>query len=207
LVDIQSVDTDGFTLNQDDADPAANYVGYIAFGANVAYNMYLQIWDKSTDSVRATIGSCLGVTAAGDDQQCLLSSVASQTIASNEVVRIRVVHSGSAGTISVDYDNVDPTGNSRVTVPIPEFAEIAIPLAGVFFVAVVARRAASRRRGPSSLTNPGRFKGRPRLRRHASQGGATRTRADRTETQPGGPMTSGRAWSAAADSVPWAGDR
>lgn len=32
LVGLQSIDSGGFTLNQDDADPSASYVGYIAFG-------------------------------------------------------------------------------------------------------------------------------------------------------------------------------
>lgn len=32
LVDVQSIDADGFTLNQDDADAVAAFVGYVAFG-------------------------------------------------------------------------------------------------------------------------------------------------------------------------------
>lgn len=32
LVDVQSIDSDGFTLNQDDADAVAAFVGYVAFG-------------------------------------------------------------------------------------------------------------------------------------------------------------------------------
>ena len=36
LVDVQSIDSDGFTLNQDDADAVAAFVGYVAFGTPAA---------------------------------------------------------------------------------------------------------------------------------------------------------------------------
>jgi len=148
LMGIQTVDSDGFTLVMDDQDPAASFVGYIAFGADVDYGVYLEIWNKDTDSVRATIGSCLGQTAAGDDRQCLVSGVAEQTAASNEVVRIRVVHSGSTGTVSIDYDDADTTGDSRVTIPtgIPEFEEVVLPALSTVLVPVAWQWSQRRRR-------------------------------------------------------------
>jgi len=154
LMDIQSVDSDGFTLVMDDADPAQSFVGYLAFGADITYDVYLQIWNKDTDAVSATIGSCLDVSAEGDDVQCLASGVASQTIASNEVVRIRIVHSGSVGTVSIDYDDADSTGDSRTTLPIPELPVLIIPLTTTLLVVIVAMRSASRRRERHPRSKP-----------------------------------------------------
>ena len=145
LMGIQTVDSDGFTLFMDDSDPVASFVGYIAFGADVDYGVYLDIWDMTADSVRAPIGSCLGLTMSSDDVQCLISGAAAQTIASNEVVRIRVVHSGTAGTVSIDYDDADLTGDSRVTIPVPEFEEVALPVLATVLVPLVWRWSHRRR--------------------------------------------------------------
>jgi hypothetical protein len=149
LMDIDSVDSDGFTLIMDDVE-SASFVGYMAFGAKVTYDVYLQIWNKATDTVTTTIGSCLGVTAAGDDVQCLVSGVSEQTLTSDQVVRVRVVHSGSTGTVSIDYDDADSTGDSRVTIPpfgIPEFDGAIMPVVGTLLVAVFfGRRAKSKTR-------------------------------------------------------------
>jgi hypothetical protein len=42
-VDIQSVDTNGFTLNQDDADPSAFYAGYVAVGVPLDYEVEYRV--------------------------------------------------------------------------------------------------------------------------------------------------------------------
>jgi len=149
VMSLVSFDADGFTLVMDDADSNPLFVWYLAIAGTVKYDVILVIWDKTTDSVRATIGSCLGVTTTGADVQCLVSSVASQTIASNEVVRIRILHSTGVGTVSIEYDDGDATGDSRITLPIPELPEIAIPILGTLLVVAAGRRWFPRRRGVS----------------------------------------------------------
>jgi len=123
----------------------------------VEYDVQIQIWDKTTDTVRTTIGECLDVTTFGADIQCLISGVAAQTIAANEVVRLRVAHSSGDGTVAIEYDDADATGDSRVTLPIPEFEEAALVVASGFALIVpIASRAAQRRnrlrRTPGSAT-------------------------------------------------------
>jgi hypothetical protein len=127
----------------------------MAFGAYIAYDVYLQIWDKTTNSVRATIGSCLGATAGGDDRQCLVTGVAQQTIASNEVVRIRMVHSGSTGKVSIAYDDSDATGDSRITIPVPEFQDVALPVLATVLVPVAWRWSRRRRRAQKARGGDG----------------------------------------------------
>jgi len=115
LMDVQSVDSGGFTLIMDDADPSQAFVGYLAIGGP-EYDVQMQVWNKDTDSVRSTVISCLDQTTKGDDVSCS-AAVPTQTIAANEVVRVRIAHSSGAGTVSIEYDDADATGDSRVTIP------------------------------------------------------------------------------------------
>jgi len=203
--------TNGQTITADTVDENYPYWD-MAFAPNPSnrYDVRIEIWNKTTDSVRVTIGSCPGVTTGGDDVQCLASSVGEQTIASDEVVRIRVLHSGSSEIVSIDYDETGSpptTGDSRVTLPIPEFAGIAIPFGGILLVALTARRVAAGRRGRASASN--------------RAGSGTRVAPDTVHHRgagppkeqigpgavPGGPVTIVLARNTVADSVPGADGR
>jgi len=116
------------------------------------YDVYLEIWNLDTNNVAEPIGSCLNVMTRGEDVQCLVAGVAAKTITSAQVVRIRVVHSSAAGQVVIDYDNVDPTGNSRATIPlvgIPEFEAVAPPFLTVILVSLLVMRKRQKARRPA----------------------------------------------------------
>ena len=107
----------------------------------VEYDVRIEIWNVATDTVSSTIGSCLNVVTRGDDVQCLVSGVGAQALGANEEVRIYIAHSSAAGSVIISYDDADTTGDSRATLPIPEFTDIAIPAAlGLIVLAVIRRR-------------------------------------------------------------------
>jgi len=108
------------------------------------YDVRIEIWNKNTDSVDETIQMCLDATSFGDDIQCLATSVAQKTLNSNQVVRLLLAHSFGSGTITIEYDDSDSTGDSRTTLPIPEFSEVA-PAALAVVVLLLAVRARRRR--------------------------------------------------------------
>jgi len=117
LMDVQSVDSDGFTLIMDDPDPVASFVGYMAFGQAITFDVSAQIWNETTDTVTEAVGSCLGVTTPGDDVPCLVAGVPQKVLGPSQVVRIRVAHASSSGTLTIDLDDADATGDSRAILP------------------------------------------------------------------------------------------
>jgi len=113
---------------------------------SVEYNVYLEVWDTPTDSIKTAIGSCLDVVTTGDNVQCLVPGVPQQVLDGNDVVRVRIEHSSASGTVTIDYDDFDATGDSRVTIPIPEFDSVALPALATVLLPV-AWRWSRRRRG------------------------------------------------------------
>jgi len=113
--------------------------------SSAEYDVRFQIWNKNTDTIAETIGACNDVTTQGDDVQCLITSVAQKSITSDQVVRVVIAHSFASGTISIDYDDGDSSGDSRTTLPIPEFRDLLIPATFVVVVFVVIRRRSQRR--------------------------------------------------------------
>jgi predicted amidophosphoribosyltransferase len=113
--------------------------------AGTTYNVLFQIWNKDTDSVSESVGSCSNVGTYGDDVNCQASGVSQKSIASNQVVRVRIEHAGGSGTVTIDYDDSDGTGDSRATLPIPEFSDVILPVVVVLAILVVSRLSRERR--------------------------------------------------------------
>jgi hypothetical protein len=88
------------------------------------YSVLIEIWNLDTNTVAETIQSCLDQTDFGDDRRCFLDPVASKTLTATQVVRLVFAHSAASGTVSIDYDDSDTTGDSRATLPIPEFPDL-----------------------------------------------------------------------------------
>ena len=128
-----------------------DYANIISAAAE--YDVDLQIWNLDTNTVAETIGSCVNLTTRGDDVQCLVPGIAAKTIASNQVVRIRIAHSSALGTVTISYDDFDATGDSRITVPIPEFGDVVLPVVAIVLMPIVwrwsHRRTSRRGRGAS----------------------------------------------------------
>ncbi|MGI0149831.1 MAG: hypothetical protein ACREDF_09915 [Thermoplasmata archaeon] len=106
---------------------------------STTYEVRFEVWNKNDDTIAETIGSCTGLTTGGNDVQCLASGVPEKVLTSSQVIRI-VIRNVVGGTISIEYDDGDSTGDSRATVPIPEFDDIAIPLVAVLVVSILLRR-------------------------------------------------------------------
>lgn len=128
------------TLSTQTTDQAYPYFDFSWGPRPVEYDVRIEIWNKATDTVSSTIGTCLNIITRGDDVQCLVSGVGAQTLGATEVVRVYVAHSSSAGTVIISYDDADSSGDSRITVPIPEFVEIIIPIVSVLLILAVWRR-------------------------------------------------------------------
>jgi MYXO-CTERM domain-containing protein len=111
------------------------------------YNVSLEIWNLDTNTVAETIQSCNDQTSFGNDIRCFLDPVAQKVLTGTQVVRLVFVHSAASGTVSIEYDDSDSTGDSRTTLPIPEFSDVA-PAALAVVVLLLAVRA--RRRRPAS---------------------------------------------------------
>ena len=116
----------------------------------VEYDVHLEIWDRTTDSVVDSIGSCLDRQVYGDDIQCLVVGVGPKTLGPNEVVRLRIVHSSPGGTFGVLFDAPPSLGDSRATIPslivIPEFEILTVPILTVLFWFGLPHRVRNRRR-------------------------------------------------------------
>jgi len=109
------------------------------------YNVRFQIWDTSSDTqVGADVLQCLDVNTFGDDVRCFMDAVAQQNLMASEIVRLVVQHASASGTIIISYDGSGTSADSRLTLPIPEFSDLLIPMA--FLLALVPVRRASRRR-------------------------------------------------------------
>jgi hypothetical protein len=113
------------------------------------YDVHLEIWNLNTNDVAETVKSCTDVATRGEDVRCFIIGVASKTISSTQVVRIRLVHSSASGKVAFDYDDADTTGDSRATVPppvgIPEFRDIAPPVLATVLIPIVWRWSHGRR--------------------------------------------------------------
>lgn len=123
------------TLSSDTTDQTYPYFDFSWGMRAVEYDVRLEIWNTLTDTVSTTIGTCLNIITRGDDIQCLISGVAQQTLGVNEEVRIKIAHSSAAGTVIISYDDADTTGDSRATIPIPEFEFIFISI--IFFAIIL----------------------------------------------------------------------
>ena len=135
------------SVTADTVDETYPYWGLaFANSPSIQYDIRIEIWNKTTDSVVDTIGTCLDATTYGDDVQCLISGVAQKTLASDQVVRIRLVHSSSFSTVTIDYDDADTTGDSRITIPVPEFSDVVVPIGLLAILVVCGRRGRGRRR-------------------------------------------------------------
>jgi hypothetical protein len=102
----------------------------------VEYDVRIEIWNIVADTVASTIGTCLNVITRGNDVQCLISGVASQVIGATQIVRAYIAHSSAAGSVIIDYEDGDSSGDSRMTIPIPEFS-VGIAFVSILIVAAV----------------------------------------------------------------------
>jgi len=102
------------------------------------YDVLIQIWNLDTNNVAETIQMCNDQTSFGDDIRCFADPVAQKTLSSTQVVRIVFAHSAASGTVTIEYDDSDTTGDSRATLPIPEFGEVAITAMLAVFVVLAS---------------------------------------------------------------------
>jgi hypothetical protein len=104
--------------------------------------------DRCTNTACSTMNVLYGPVNGntfGNDVTFTTGSIAAQTLGPTERIRFSVALV-AGGSVSVAYNGAYPgTSDSRATVPIPEFAEIAIPLVTTILVILFARRRIIRR--------------------------------------------------------------
>jgi len=112
--------------------------------------------DRCTNSACSTLNVLYGPTNGntfGNDVTFTTGTIAAQTLGATERIRFKVTMV-AGGSISVRYNGAYPgTDDSRATVPIPEFGDIAPPVVATLMVILVVRRQRtkrSRRESPSS---------------------------------------------------------
>ena len=116
--------------------------------ATVRWNpVYSVQIDKCTNAACTSFTTLYGPTSGntfGSDVTFTTGSIGAQTLGPSERLRFTVALV-TGGTVTVRYNGANPgTDDSRATVPIPEFEQIAIPLGVSLGVAWMAR---ARRRG------------------------------------------------------------
>ncbi|MGI0150040.1 MAG: hypothetical protein ACREDF_10995, partial [Thermoplasmata archaeon] len=93
-----------------------------------AYDVAIQIWNLGPNTVAETVVQCSGQTTFGDDVRCFLDSVPQKNLGGSQVVRILVAYASGSGTVTIEYDDADTTGDSRLTLPIPEIDTFGLSL-------------------------------------------------------------------------------
>lgn len=113
----------------------------------VEFDMHFEIWNMTTDTVVQVVGSCLDLLAHGDDVECLISEVPTMALGPDEVVRIRVAHSSTGGAFSilVAGGGSGTTGDSRLTIAIPELSDMIFVVIVPVVIAVLRIRARRRK--------------------------------------------------------------
>jgi len=107
-------------------------------GVGAGYNVLVTIWNKVSHTPDETIVTCVGVTTFGDDIPCSQTGVLQKALTPDQVVQVYVLATGTGtDTVSITYDGSDTSGDSRTTLPIPEFQEIALPVGAVLMIVLV----------------------------------------------------------------------
>jgi len=77
------------------------------------------------------------------------ASIAAQTLTASQFLRFRVA-AVFGGTVTVNYNGPSPgTSDSRVTIPIPEFSGIALPIGSTILIAIIGPRWIRKRKHPT----------------------------------------------------------
>jgi len=112
--------------------------------------------DRCTDSACSTPTVLYGPTNGntfGNDATFTTGTIAAQTLGATERIRFKVTMV-AGGSVSVAYNGAYPgTSDSRATVPVPEFGDIAPPIVATLVMILVVRRQRTkrlRRESPSS---------------------------------------------------------
>ena len=119
-----------------------------------AYSVSIQIWNLGPNTVAETVVQCLDQTTFGDDVRCFLDSVPQKNLGGAQVVRVLVAFASGSGTVTIEYDDADTTGDSRVTLPIPEFGDVGLPIVAAIIFLFVATSRTCRRRPTQRVGKP-----------------------------------------------------
>jgi hypothetical protein len=109
-------------------------------GQGAKMDIYLEVWDFTSNSVQTSIGSCTGINVPVSDYQCLITGVSAQTLGSEDGIRIKVTKSAGARTVIVQYDGPSAGSyDSRASIPIPEFEDVVLPVLVTVAVPIAVR--------------------------------------------------------------------
>ena len=110
-------------------------------------------------TIATTLYGPVNSVTFGADVPFTSGSIAAQTLTGQEHIQWRVAKDATGGSVRIRYNGPYPASDdSRGTVPVPEFAEVAIPLTGTLLIiaawGAVARRRSRSRRPIAELSRP-----------------------------------------------------
>lgn len=148
LMDVKSVDSDGFTMIMDDADPAQAFVWYMAFGS-AAGAFTVSVSETVTLTESTTVLVSAPQVSAGETVTLSESATASVTISvtASETVTLSETVSQELGTTVVASETVTltesvtaatsaPQVSASETITLTEAQTVAIVSAGDFVITV-----------------------------------------------------------------------
>ncbi len=108
LVDIQSIETDGFVLNQDDADPSAFYVGYLAAGVPFDYEVEYRIgWTTETCADTRQLAVEAHITSGGGENVLLQVLDSTETTYTTRITITKTADDNTYQTYTLTADEWD----------------------------------------------------------------------------------------------------
>lgn len=115
---------------------------------NPIYSVQIEICNTATCGSSTSLYGPTNANSFGNDV-LQTTSIAAQSLTASQYLRFRVA-AVFGGTVTVDYNGPNPgTSDSRVTIPIPEFGEIVLPLGGTIVIAAIIPRWIRRRKRPN----------------------------------------------------------
>jgi len=84
---------------------------------SVVYDVYIEIWNVTSDSVSSTIGSWVDQSTVGDDVTYTQSGVSAQNLNPDEVIRVRILKTGGTVDLVVSYNGDSTSADSRLVTP------------------------------------------------------------------------------------------
>jgi len=115
------------------------------------YSVQIDLCSSATCGGPTTLYGPTNANAFGNDV-LQTASIAAQTLTSSQYLRFRVAFvspggTANGGTVTINYNGLfSGTSDSRVTIPVPEFGDIGLPIGTTILIAVVARRWIRRRK-------------------------------------------------------------
>ena len=152
-----ATDINGLQIGVRDNDGTTREVRVSHVKATVTFAPVYSVEINKCENAGCTLTTNLypatNFNAYGSDVTIQTGTIPAQTLVGLEHIQWKITLL-TGGTVTIRYNGPNPgTDDSRATIPIPEFQEVAIPVAGVLLL-IAAFRWRARRRSTRSLSMP-----------------------------------------------------